>query len=399
VTVPKNRHILTINSGSSSIKSSLYHIAAAEELELFGSLERIGLDAGLFVVQQSDGKVLTDQHCHFPDHSAALKTLLAWLDGRQEDHGIDAVGHRIVHGGRWYQKPELATPQLIATLKTLIPFAPLHLPHEIAAMEAISRHFPSLPQAACFDTAFHRSLPPEAQHFPLPRRLTQEGIVRYGFHGLSYEYILQEIARENGAEAAQGRIIIAHLGNGASMAAIYQGKSMDTTMGFTPTGGLMMSTRTGDLDPGVIFYLLEEKSMEPSAVNELMNRHSGLVGVSGSSPDVEDLLAKEAHDPHAAEALELFCYRARKFVGALSAALGGLDMLVFTAGIGENAAVIRSRICEKLEFLGINLDPARNTSNAPVISPDGSAVTVRVMKTNEALMIARQTNKLLDDAR
>jgi len=393
--VETGRRILTINSGSSSIKSSLYVMGAAEELELFGSIERIGLDSGLFHVEGSKGEVLTDQHPHLPDHAAALAMLLAWVEAHNPAHGLDAVGHRLVHGGRWFQKPQRIAADVIATLKTLIPFAPLHLPHQLAAIEAVCRVHPSLPQVACFDTAFHRTIPPVAQKFPLPRHLTEEGIVRYGFHGLSYEYIMQEIAREAGADVANGRIIIAHLGNGASMAAVNRGASVDTTMGFTPTGGLMMSTRTGDMDPGVIFYLLEEKRMAPAAVKDMMNRSSGLLGVSGTSPDVQDLLGRESSDPHAAEALELFCYNARKFVGALAAAMGGLDTLIFTAGIGEHAIPIRQRICENLEFIGIRLDPARNESNAPVISPDGSPVTVRVMKTNEALMIARHTQKLL----
>jgi acetate kinase len=393
--VETGRQILTINSGSSSIKSSLYLMGTSEELELFGSLERIGLDPGILHVKRADGETLTEQRLHLADHSAALETLLRWIEG---GHTLDAVGHRIVHGGHWYQKPEMVTPELIATLKTLVPFAPLHLPHELAAIETVCRHYPSLPQVACFDTAFHRTLPPVARRLPLPRRMEQEGIVRYGFHGLSYEYIMQEIAREAGAEAANGRVIIAHLGNGASMAAVCGGKCADTSMGFTPTGGLMMSTRTGDMDPGVIFYLLEEKALAPSFVKELINRYSGLLGVSGVSPDVQDLLAKEAEDPHAAEALELFCYLCRKFIGALAAALGGLDTLVFTAGIGENAVAVRQRICQNLEFLGIRLDPARNERNAPVISHDGSPVTVRVIKTNEALMIARHTQQLLSAA-
>jgi acetate kinase len=393
--VETGRRILTINSGSSSIKSSLYIMGASEELELFGSLQRIGLDSGLFRVDGSKGEILADQRPHLADHAAALATLLQWIEAHNPAQGLDAVGHRLVHGGRWFQKPQRITADVIATLKTLIPFAPLHLPHQLAAIEAVCRLYPSLPQVACFDTAFHRTIPPVAQRFPLPRHLSEEGIVRYGFHGLSYEYIMQEIAREAGADAANGRIIIAHLGNGASMAAVKQGESVDTTMGFTPTGGLMMSTRTGDMDPGVIFYLLEEKRLASAAVNDMMNRSSGLLGVSGTSPDVQDLLTRENSDPHAAEALEMFCYRARKFIGALAAAMGGLDTLIFTAGIGENAVPIRQRICKNLEFIGIRLDPARNESNAPIISCDGSAVTVRVMKTNEALMIARHTQKLL----
>ena len=257
------------------------------------------------------------------------------------------------------------------------------------------RHFPKLPQVACFDTAFHRHMPEVAQRYALPGSLFHEGLRRYGFHGLSYEYILRELRREAGAPAASGKVIIAHLGNGASMAAIEGGRSLDTTMGLTPTGGLVMGTRAGDLDPGVMLYLLQEKGMSPDALNQLVNHQAGLLGASGISSDMHDLLAQEGTDADAALAVELFCHQARKFAGALAAVLGGLDTLVFTGGIGENASVIRARICAPLVFLGVHLDPDLNEQNQPLISMKTSPVVVRVIKTNEELMIARHTRELL----
>jgi acetate kinase len=272
----------------------------------------------------------------------------------------------------------------------LAAIVPDHLPQAIAAIRAVQRAYPLLPQVACFDTAFHRRMPRVAQIFALPRRFADDGVLRYGFHGLSYESIMQQLRALDGV-AANGRVVIAHLGNGASMAAVRGGRGIDTTMGLTPTGGLVMGTRSGDLDPGVLLSLLQRERMVPTALNALVNRQAGLLGVSGISADMRDLLARQATDPAAAEAIELFCYQARKFLGALAAALGGLDTLVFTAGIGEHAAPIRERICAGLEFLGIRLDPERNRAHAPIISAEGSLVTVRVMTTDEDRMIARHT--------
>ncbi len=252
---------------------------------------------------------------------------------------------------RKYIQPHLVTNELLKDLQEIIRLAPEHLPHELKAIRAIQRFYPSLIQVACFDTAFHRRMPELVQRYPLPRSLWNEGVLRYGFHGLSYEYILEKLRETAGEEAARGRLIVAHLGNGCSMAAVKAGKSMDTTMGLTPAGGLMMGTRSGDLDPGVILYLLQEKGRSPATVDYLVNQRSGLMGVSGSSSDMRDLLAREANDPHAAQALEMFCYQAKKFLGALSAVLGGLDTLVFTAGIGENCPTIRWRICQDMELI------------------------------------------------
>ena len=386
--------ILTINSGSSSLKVAMYHMGRSETLVLSGSIERIGLRASLFHIQDAGGETLIQDHLDLPDHDAALNMLFEWLQGHAPGQDLDAVGHRVVHGGAQYNQPHLITPELVATLRELVPLAPDHLPHELKAIEAVSRSYPALKQVACFDTAFHRHMPQIAQIYALPRHFWHEGVMRYGFHGLSYEYIIQELRREAGPEVASGRVVIAHLGNGASMAAVLGGKGVDTTMGLTPTGGLVMSTRSGDLDPGVILYLLEEKGMRPSTLNDLLNQHAGLLGVSGTTSDMKDLLRQEAKNPHAAAAVDLFCYQAKKYLGALAAVLGGLDTLIFTGGIGENAPPVRWRICQDMEFLGIRLDPSRNDANAPIISLSDSPTSVRVMKTDEELMIARHTYAL-----
>lgn len=388
-------HILTINAGSSSVKFALFEMAEAESLLLGGAVERIGLGGCRFWAKDGRGEPLADEHAQVPDHQAAVERLLAWLRSREGARELDAVGHRVVHGGLHYKQPHRVTPELLSGLADLVPLDPDHLPHEIKAIRAVGRAFAELPQVACFDTAFHRQMPVPAQTVPLPRQFRGEGVIRYGFHGLSYEYIVAELRKEAGDEAADGRLIVAHLGSGASMAAVLGGRSVDTTMGMTPTGGLVMSTRSGDLDPGVVLYLLQEKGMHPAAVSDLVNHRAGLLGVSGSTPDMKELLAREAADPHAAEAVALFCYQARKWVGALAAVLGGLDTLVFTGGIGQNAPKIRERIVADLGFLGIRLDPARNDASAAVVSRDRSPVTVRVMETNEELMIARHVRQLI----
>ena len=281
---------------------------------------------------------------------------------------------------------------MLADLKLLVPLAPDHLPHEIRGLEAVLENFPEVAQVACFDTAFHRRMPEVAQKYALPAELSEAGVLHYGFHGLSYEFLTQELAKEN---QSYGKLILAHLGNGASMAAIEDGRSLDTTMGMTPTGGLVMSTRSGDLDPGVVLYLLLEKGMSPEEVNYLLNHNAGLLGVSGTSADMQDLLKQEKTDKNAALAVELFCYQARKFIGALAAVMGGIDTLVFTGGIGEKSAIIRERICANLKFLGISLDAVSNRENAAVISDNNSQVCLRVMQTNEELMIARHTRDVI----
>jgi acetate kinase len=391
----RDSHILTINSGSSSIKFSLYELGKTELLILKGGLAGIGIERGDFQAEDQEGHQLTAQKLNLPDHDAAWQTLFDWLQGHEIGRDLHAVGHRLVHGGTAHVKPQLISPALIEDLKLLIPLAPDHLPDELKGLEAVHRYFPDLPQIVCFDTAFHRRMPEVAQRYALPEPLFQAGLRHYGFHGLSYEYVTQELVKEAGAPEGSGKLIIAHLGNGASMAAIEGGQSLDTTMGLTPAGGLVMSTRVGDLDPGVIIYLLQEQGMTPAAVNHLINHQAGLLGISGISADMHVLLAQADTQADAALAVEIFCYQARKFVGALAAALGGLDTFIFTGGIGENSATIRARICANLEFLGIHLDPNLNQENAPIISKQHSPVTVRVMKTNEELMIARHTRDLL----
>ena len=391
----RDSHILTINSGSSSIKFSLYGLGETEALILKGELAGIGVERGDFQAEDQGGHQLTARKIELPDHEVAFKTLFDWLQGHEIGKNLHAIGHRLLHGGPAHIKPQLVSPALIEDLKLLIPLAPEHLPDEIKGLEAVQQVFPDLLQVACFDTAFHRRMPDLAQRYPLPEPLIREGLRRYGFHGLSYEYLTQELEREAESQEAYGKLIIAHLGNGASMAAIENGRSLDTTMGLTPAGGLVMGTRVGDLDPGVILYLLQEKGMSPAAANHLVNHQAGLLGISGISEDMRDLLAREDTATGAALAVRIFCYQARKFIGALATVLGGLDTFVFTGGIGENSATIRARTCANLEFLGIHLDLDLNNENAPIISKKGSPVTVRVMKTNEELMIARHTRDLL----
>jgi acetate kinase len=303
---------------------------------------------------------------------------------------FDAVGHRIVHGGPHHVAPEIVTPALIVDLKNLIPFAPLHMPGGMEGIEAVAARYTKVPQVVCFDTAFHRGLPERSERLPLPRELYDAGVRRYGFHGLSYEYIMQAL----GADIPP-RVVIAHLGNGASMAAVKDRHPFDTTMGFTPSGGFMMGTRPGDLDPGVFLYLLKEKGYDAARLSDLLNRESGLLGVSRRSSDVKTLLDARTTDADAALAIEMFCYQIRKTIGALTAALGGLDMLVFTGGIGEHAAPVRAEVCQGLAHLGILIDPRRNDLNEDTISTGDSPCAVRVIPTNENLTVARHTVRLV----
>ncbi len=388
--------ILAINSGSSSLKVALYDIDESERLLVAIEVRRIGIPGGRIRASDAQGKTLFDREVNLPDHVAALNAVLQWLRG--ESHEIHAVGHRVVHGGPRYSAPQLITDAVISALRELIPIDPDHMPQAIAAIETVRREHPSLIQVACFDTAFHRQMPRVAQVCPLPVEFYDDGVLRYGFHGLSYEYVFSELRRLDG-ELADGRVVIAHLGNGASMAALCQGKSVDTSMGFTPTAGLLMGTRSGDIDPGVLLYLIEEKKMTAKAVNHLLNKTSGLLGVSGSSEDMQDLLERSKSDSRAALAIELFCRRVKKYLGAYAAVLGGLDAVVFTAGIGEHAPEVRERICSGLQFMGVHLDPASNLNTAPVISSKSSQVKVRVIKTNEELMIARHTANLMASQR
>jgi acetate kinase len=387
--------ILTINRGSSSLKAALYALGDEERLVARGQLDRIGLPGGKFQMADAEGKRLEDRDLDLTDHEAAVQALFDWLQGRHGGGAIRAAGHRIVHGGPRYRAPQRITPEMLAELRRLAPYSPMHLPVEIRAIEAVARRAPDLLQVACFDTAFHRTLPEVARVFALPRRFTEQGLVRYGFHGLSYEYITEELGKGHCAAGKQDRVLIAHLGNGASMAAVHRGLCIDTTMGFTPAGGLVMGTRSGDLDPGVLLYLLTQEKLTPEQLDRAVNHDGGLLGISAVSPDMRELLQQAQTRPAAALAVEIFCYQARKFIAALTAALGGLETLVFTAGIGEKAPQVRAEICARLDWLGVRLDPGRNAGNEAVISADDSRVRVLVMKTNEELMIARHTARVL----
>ena len=377
-------HILTINGGSSSVKFALYQIGARWQRVLSGKIDRIGLHGAN--LSFTDSHLQNSFNIEAANHSLAANFLLDWLAKEIDFSSVVAVGHRIVHGMSHVQ-PELVSGVFIDDMKQIISYDPEHLPGEIELIEAFFHRYPQLPQVACFDTAFHYAMPRVAQLLPIPRRYESQGIRRYGFHGLSYAFMMQELARLGDPAASRGRVILAHLGNGASLVAVHNGQSIDTSMGFTPSGGLVMSTRTGDLDPGVAGYLIQK--LTPEQFNHLVNHESGMLGVSETSSDMRDLLMNAATDERAVEAIELFCYQVKKYIGAYAAALGGLDTLVFSGGIGESAAVIRGRICEGLEFLGIRIDDKRNASNDAVISIAQGQVMVRVMRTDEELMIAK----------
>jgi len=366
--------VLTINGGSSSIKFTVFEIGKTLQRRLDGKIDRLPTGG------HSDAEKVAEKVLHR-------------LEAQPVFASIKAVGHRLVHGMK-HTEPERVTPKLLAELRRIAPYDPEHLPREIDLIEAVSRRHPNMPQVACFDTAFHRTMPPVARLLPIPRRYQKKGVERYGFHGLSYSYLMEELRRIDPA-ASKGRVILAHLGNGASLAAVRHGKSIDTSMAFTPTAGLVMGTRAGDLDPGLGYYLARTERMSAAQFNHMVNHQSGLLGVSGTSSDIRDLCAAEASDTRAAEAVDLFCYQVRKWIGSFAAALGGLDTLVFSAGIGENAPSIRKRICDGLSFLGVELDRKRNSRNSPLISPDRGRVKVRVIHTDEEMMIARSVVRLL----
>jgi acetate kinase len=385
--------VLTINGGSSSIRFAVYEAGETLRRQLKGKIDRIGLTGTSLIVNEPAERPTAPRHVAAADQRTAVVVLLDWLETQPIFASVRAAGHRVVHGMA-HSQPERITPKLLAKLHRIAPYAPDHLPREIALIEAFRRRHPRLPQVACFDTAFHRTLPRVAKLLPIPRRYTAKGVERYGFHGLSFAYLMEELGRLDPA-APKGRVILAHLGNGASLAAVRNGQSIDTSMGFTPTAGLVMSTRTGDLDPGLVSYLARAEGITTAQFQHMVNHESGLLGISGTSPDVRDLLARERKDVRAMEAVELFCYQVKKWIGAFAAALGGLDTLVFAAGIGEHAPLIRKRICDGLGLLGIELDRKRNAKNAPVISRDAGRVTVRVIPTDEELMIARSVARVL----
>lgn len=388
--------VLALNGGSSSIKFALYQMGDPPKRGLHGKVDRIGLRETHFAFNdparnQQDSRGIGDF-----DHRSAAHFLFDWLDEQIGLASITAVGHRVVTGGANYHEPHRVTKQMLDELRRISAYTPEHLPSEIDLIDLIRERVPGLPQVACFDTAFHRDMLRVAKIVPIPRRLQAKGVERYGFHGLSYAFLMEELGCAAGTEAARGRVILCHLGNGASLAAVRGGKSIDTSMGFTPAGGLPMSTRSGDLDPGLVWYLAQTEHMTTEQFHQMVNHQSGLLGVSETSSDLRDLLGREANDVRAAEAVALFCYQVKKWIGAFAAALGGLDTLVFAGGIGENAPVIRARICEGLGFLGIQFDEIRNAAGEPVISADASHAQVRVIRTNEEVMIAKAVGRVLD---
>jgi acetate kinase len=394
---PERSCLLTINGGSSSFKFALYpRTIQAPTRPLFkGRIERIGLAGARAIVTPMDGGEAETVPVAAPDLGSAAGWLIDWLDENVGRLAIAGIAHRIVHGGPNYFGPERITPEVIDEVRRISPMDPEHLPGEIAAIERFRERLPDVLQVACFDTAFHHDLPRVARIVPIPRRYEAAGVRRYGFHGLSYAYLMEALAEAAGPEAASGRVILAHLGNGASLAAVHWGRPVDTTMALTPAAGLVMSTRSGDIDPGLPGFLARAAGVSTEQFERLINHQSGLLGISETSPDVRDLLACEDRDVRAAEAIALFVYNAKKAIGAMAVALGGLDVLVFSGGIGENAPVIRSRICEGLGFLGIALDGPRNTAGAPIISAASGRVQVRIIPTDEELMMAMQASGLL----
>ncbi len=386
--------LLTINAGSSSIRFAVYRAGSPPHRLLAGMVEGLGSKHATLSASGPDGATQRPRRLPDGDHATTTRFLLKWLESQPLWDSVVAVGHRVVCGLD-HAEPELITPALRKELHRLAPYDADHLPRQLALIDELCRRQPALPQVACFDTAFHRAMPRVAKLLPIPRRFTAKGVERYGFHGLSYAYLMEELRRLDPA-AAKGRVILAHLGSGASLAAVHRGKSVDTSMGFTPTSGLMMSTRPGDLDPGLVYYLARAERMTAARFQRMVTHESGLLGVSGTSADLRDLLAREPRDQHAADAVALFCYQAKKWIGSFAAVLGGVETLVFAGGIGENAAVIRHRICTGLGFLGIEVDQRRNARHAPIISPTRGRVTIRIIHTDEDLMIARSVIRTLE---
>jgi acetate kinase len=390
-------NVLTINGGSSSIRFALFRAAERPQRRLHGKVDRIGQPGTTLTFSESAAGPAGSRPIEGTGHGSAVRVLIDWLEEQDGFASVVAVGHRVVHGME-HTEPERVTHDLLDELYRILPYDPEHLPREIELIEAFRQRHPTLIQVACFDTAFHRTMPRVARLLPIPRRFDAMGVQRYGFHGLSYGYLLEELGRAAGPAAAQGRVVLAHLGNGASLAAVRGGRSVDTSMGFTPTGGLPMGTRSGDLDPGVLLSLMRTQGLTLAQLSDIVNDESGLIGVSETGSDMRDLLGRQASDVRAAEAVEMFCYQTRKWIGAFAAALGGLDTLVFAGGIGENAGEVRTRVCSALGFLGVELDESHNGANAPVISSAASSVTVRVIPTDEELMIARDVCRLLNRA-
>lgn len=388
-------HILTMNGGSSSIKFALYIAGETPTRLLHGKIDRIGLKNSTLTFRNEKKDQQKVLKAEASDHRSASNFLMDWLEKQDEFSSVIAVGHRVVHGMK-HLEPEIITKELLDELHHIELYDPEHLPGEIELIKGFFQRHPKLPQVACFDTAFHSTMPRIAKILPIPRHYEEKGVQRYGFHGLSYAYLMEELIRLDGKKAASGRVILMHLGSGASMAAVLNGQSIDTTMAFTPAAGLMMSTRSGDVDPGLVSFLARSENLTALKFNKMVNHKSGLLGVSETSSDMHDLLGMEKEDTRAAEAVALFCYQVKKQIGAYAAALGGLDTLVFAGGIGENAPAVRERICEGLGFLGIALNESRNEEAAEIISSDTSKVKIRVIKTDEEMMIARSVSRILD---
>jgi acetate kinase len=391
---PSNSRILTINGGSSSIKFALYQLGEPLKQGLCGKVDRIGLSGTNLTFHDPASNQQNIRSLAADDHKSAANFLIDWLEDQNQFASVRAVGHRVVHGMK-HTEPELVTQGLLDELHRISPYDPDHLPREIELIETFRQRHPKLPQLACFDTAFHHTMPRVAKILPIPRRFDAKGVQRYGFHGLSYAYLMEELARLGDPAATTGRVILAHLGNGASLAAVRDGKSIDTSMGFTPTAGLVMSTRSGDLDPGLAPYLARTEQITTKQFYKMVNHESGLLGVSETSSDMRELLDRETQDVRGAEAVALFCYQVKKWIGAFAAALGRLDTLVFAGGIGENAPTVRARICDGLGFLGIELEEKRNAANEGVISAAVSRVAVRVIHTDEEWMIANTVCRVL----
>jgi acetate kinase len=386
-------YALVLNAGSSSLKFCVFQrpVGQAWRVEARGQIEGIGTSPRLSV-KDANGESLANQEVAGRDGREAINALALWLRSKYGGSRVVGVGHRVVHGGARFTGPTVVNPEVLAALRELVPLAPLHQPHNLAAIEAVSERLPDVPQVACFDTSFHRGQPVVAELIPLPHDLRRSGLQRYGFHGLSYEYIAS-VLPEVAPEIAYGRVIVAHLGSGASLCALRAGKSVDCTLGFTPLDGLCMGTRPGTLDPGVVLHLFQGLKLSVKEVETLLYKRSGLLGISGISSDMRDLLGRA--EPEARLAVDYFVYRAAKEIGALAAVLRGVDALVFTAGIGENSPEIRQRICEASAWLGVALDTQLNAGKGPRISTPQSKVSVWVIPTNEELMIHRHTATLL----
>ncbi|CAN5443485.1 acetate/propionate family kinase [soil metagenome] len=391
--------LFTINVGSSGIKFSMYKIDGALIPLFYGAIENRGIKTTTFSFTDTVNNEKITIPVKVNDHDEAAKYLIYWLEKKGDFKSVKAIGHRIVHGMK-HTAPEKITNKLLVELKQIAAYDPEHLPGEIKLIEAFAKRYPNLLQVACFDTAFHTTMPVVAKLLPIPAKYFAKGIQRYGFHGLSYTYLLQQLKQIAGKETANGKIIMAHLGNGASITAIKNGESIDTSMGFTPTAGLVMGTRAGDLDPGVAWYFMQVEKLTPKEFNHLINHESGLLGISETSSDMRELIKNKNSDTRAADAFDLFCYQTKKFIGAYAAVLEGLETLVFSGGIGEHSPEVRSQVCDGLEFLGIELDEIKNMNNESVISSDASKVTVHVIPTNEQLMIAKLVcDVLMDDTK